>query len=214
MNRASRLSGVELLFRLDNKDPLLMDAERDPDLKLLVPEGVLGDETLEGVFLRILLLEVELSDEEVTFFKEEVAFDDNDDFSTAFSAEPDLPCRDLADNLGTGAFGLIKGGRDVLLISLVFFFTVSGTGKAFFPLTPTPLSGFLRAIAALFSNNPPVLFLLGTETFELVLTAGFIKEDVSLTEFEFDKELLSGFLLIDAEIFSDVTFVFFEANDV
>lgn len=159
IKRASRLSGVEDFFRPDKEELLSIDMDKDPDLKLLVPDGVRGEETLEDALLSVLR-PVELSSVgEGTFFKEEGrdVLLDVADLTEDFCAEFELPLSDFADKRGTGAFGLIEGS-EALLLSVELCFPGSKTeGETFFPSTEAPFSGLL---IILFSEELPVLFLL------------------------------------------------------
>lgn len=142
MKRESRLSGVKVFFRPDKEEPLSIDADTDPNLKLLVTEGERpeGDDTFESTFLR-LLQPLGLSTEDVVnLLKEETV----DGFTSGFRVKSASVLSDLDDNRDTGddvnvserataegAFGITEGSNGSLLSRLLLF-PCSETEEAFF----------------------------------------------------------------------------------
>lgn len=155
MKRESRLSGVDVFLRPDKEEPLSIEADIDPDLKLLVTVGDLGEETLEATLLRLLRPEDETDD------------DGDDSLTEGFRMDSALLLLLLlsarADKRGTGAFG-VKEGRDALLVSVMLLLTGSETeGATFLVFVEAPFSGRLGTAVSRFSATAPVLFLLKSE---------------------------------------------------
>lgn len=211
MKRESRLSGVPALLRPDKLELLSRDSDREPALKPLELEGERadGEESLEIVFL-LMLLPVLSSDEEASLLEEEEEEEtDNAGLTEDFLTVSGLRTPDPIDVLKLLSMGTDFLASETLLVRIVGFaegkelllscgrdcFTGSETAFVF---PPEPVVVFWSFVAETdsFSGAPPVLFLLVTGT-ELVL-----REDaVVVVTFEIESEVFFGLLLFGAERF-------------
>lgn len=211
MKRESRLSGVPALLRPDKLELLSRDSDREPALKPLKLEGERadGEESLEIVFL-LMLLPVLSSDEEASLLEEEEEEEtDNAGLTEDFLTVSGLRTPDPIDVLKLLSMGTDFLASETLLVRIVGFaegkelllscgrdcFTGSETAFVF---PPEPVVVFWSFVAGTdsFSGAPPVLFLLVTGT-ELVL-----REDaVVVVTFEIESEVFFGLLLFGAERF-------------
>lgn len=211
MKRESRLSGVPALLRPDKLELLSRDIDREPALKPLELEGERadGEESLEIVFL-LMLLPVLSSDEEASLLEEEEEEEtDNAGLTEDFLTVSGLRTPDPIDVLKLLSMGTDFLASETLLVRIVGFaegkelllscgrdcFTGSETAFVF---PPEPVVVFWSFVAETdsFSGAPPVLFLLVTGT-ELVL-----REDaVVVVTFEIESEVFFGLLLFGAERF-------------
>lgn len=178
IKRESRLSAVEVFFRLD-KELLPNDDGEDPNFELLVTVGERneGEETLEEALLRLLrLLELSTEDDGTFFVTASAGLIEVFFIVSDLTLSVDEDKRETGDAFFVSTrvtdardFEVTEANDDLLLSGVLFLRGSETEGETFLP-SAAPFSCFFNAALGFFSAKPPMLFLLCREaTFELGL---------------------------------------------